>query len=102
MFDPIETGRETQWFHTADLETDPAPTQYDTEEQAIEAAIERLAKHMHGGDRDPGELFSIDWQLYQRSVIHEVVETARGITTSVTITPPERSTTVRLTLIPPG
>lgn len=102
MFEPIETGRETQWFHTKDVDDESGSdvTQYDSEMEAIEAAIARLSRHLYGGDRDSTEMYSIDWQLYTRTIIHEVVETARGLTTSTTTTPLVKGTVVRLTLIP--
>lgn len=102
MFEPIETGRETQWFHTGEIDTDPAPHHYESELGAIEAAVDRLSKHIVGVERSSSEAYSIDWQLYLRHVIHEVVETSRGLTTSTTVTPLEKGTSVRLTLIPPA
>lgn len=98
MLEPIETGRETQWFHTRDVEGDT--TCYPSEADAIEAAIDRLAKHVVGIELPVTEGQAIDWQLYRRDVIHEVIETERGVTTSTTITPLVAGTRVRLSLLP--
>lgn len=74
---------------------------YPTEMDAIEAAIERLGKHVVGIDLPLTEPQAIDWQLYRRDVIQEVSETGRGITTSTTVTPLVAGTRVRLSLLPP-